>query len=69
MNNMTFIRFTPVTRTETLCTRCASPAVCTPRQVHSRMTYDSDVCDVDPGMQINFLNAALCELCSALSYS
>ena len=56
---MTFIRFTPVTRTETLCTRCASPAVCTPRQVHSRVTFDSDVREVDLDTQMSALNTVL----------
>ena len=58
---MAFIQSIPVrgyTR-KILYTRYLSPVARTLRQVYSRVTSDSDVCEVDLDMQVSFLNTAL----------
>ena len=55
--NVTFIHFIPVIHVEN--PRYLSPVACTPRQVHSCMTSNSDMCEVDLDMQMSFLNTAL----------
>ena len=44
--------------TRKFCSRAISPVACTPRKVIMHMTSDFEVREIDPGMQISFLNDA-----------
>ena len=57
MKDITFTRFIPAVHAENTHAIFV-PSLVSPRQVHSHVTSDFDVCEVDLDRQMSFLNAA-----------